>query len=140
VIFLSETKSLHSLVSPILNLLGFYLMTHVAPIGSCGGLILAWRAGVELESFITNKHNITSWCLSDPPSPHGFFLAYMALLKRKTKLLFGTLSLLLVRILTVPGYPLEISILCWTNMKNLEAILLLAPPTVHSEIALITMA
>ena len=41
VIFLSETKSLPSLVSLILNHLGFYLMTHVASIGSCGGLVLA---------------------------------------------------------------------------------------------------
>jgi hypothetical protein len=105
VFFLFETKSLPSLVSPIMNHLGFYLMTHVAPVGSCGGLVLAWRAGVELESFITNKNNISFWCLSDPPTLLGYFLVYIALQKRRTKLLFGTLSLLLVRILLVLGFP-----------------------------------
>jgi exonuclease III len=68
IIFLSETKISPSLASPILNHLGFYLMTHVAPSGSCGGLVLAWRLGVELESFISNKNNITSWCYLDPPN------------------------------------------------------------------------
>jgi exonuclease III len=61
VIFLSKTKASPSLVSPILNHLGFYLMTHVAPIRSCGGLVLAWSVGVELESFTSNKNNISSW-------------------------------------------------------------------------------
>ena len=42
-------------------------MTHVAPIGTCGGFVLAWRVGVELESFIFNK-NITFWCYFDPPN------------------------------------------------------------------------
>ena len=40
-LFLFETKSSLSLVSSILNHLGFYLMTHVAPIGPSDGLVLA---------------------------------------------------------------------------------------------------
>jgi hypothetical protein len=51
-------------------------MTHVAPIGSCGGLALTWRIGVELESFLTNKNNITAWCFSDPPN-HPWILSYI---------------------------------------------------------------
>jgi hypothetical protein len=68
VLFLFETKSSPSLVSSILNHLGFYLMNHVAPIGTCGGLVLAWRLGVELECFPTNQNNISAWCFSDPPN------------------------------------------------------------------------
>jgi hypothetical protein len=43
-------------------------MTHVAPIGTCGGLVLTWRLGVELECFHTNRNIISAWCFSDPPS------------------------------------------------------------------------
>jgi exonuclease III len=56
ILFLSETKSPHSLTSSILNHLGYYSMIHVAPIGSSSGLVLAWRLGVELESFCEQKH------------------------------------------------------------------------------------
>jgi exonuclease III len=41
VLFLSKTKLSPSLVSHILNHLGFFLMTHVAPSSTCGGLVLA---------------------------------------------------------------------------------------------------
>jgi hypothetical protein len=63
-------------------------MTYVAPIGSCGGLVLAWRAGVELESFITNKHNITSWCLSDPPNSPWIFSCLYGPPEKKNKAAF----------------------------------------------------
>jgi exonuclease III len=68
VLYLSKTKSYPSLVSSILNRLGFYLMNHVASIGTYGGLVLAWRLGVELECFLTNQNNISAWCFSDPPN------------------------------------------------------------------------
>jgi hypothetical protein len=68
ILFLFETKSSPSLISFILNRLGYYSMTHVAPIGSCGGLVLAWRLGVELEFFLTNGNNISAWYYSDPPN------------------------------------------------------------------------
>jgi hypothetical protein len=68
ILFLSETKASPSLSSPILNNLGFYSMAHVAPTGLSGGLVLAWRTGVELECFLFSKHNIFAWCFSDPPN------------------------------------------------------------------------
>jgi hypothetical protein len=67
IIFLSETKSSPSSVSSILNLLGFFLMSLVSPVGSRGGLALAWRPGVDLECFSSNKNLISAWCFSDPP-------------------------------------------------------------------------
>jgi hypothetical protein len=69
VLFLSETKTSPSLSSSILNNLDFYSMAHVAPTGLSGGLVLAWRTGVELECFLFSKHNISAWCYSDPPPP-----------------------------------------------------------------------
>jgi exonuclease III len=77
VLFLSKTKSSPSLVSSILNCLGYYLMTHVAPIGSSGGLVLAWRLGVELECFLTNQNNISAWCFLTLPIVLGYCLVYM---------------------------------------------------------------
>jgi hypothetical protein len=68
VIFLSETKTSPSAACPILHRLGFYSLAHVPPIGSKGGLLLAWRSGVDLECFVTNKHSISAWCYSDPPN------------------------------------------------------------------------
>jgi hypothetical protein len=68
VLFLSETKSPPPQITSILNRLGFFLMIQFAPIGSSGGLVLTWRPGVELECFISNKHNISAWCYSDPPN------------------------------------------------------------------------
>jgi hypothetical protein len=67
IFFLSEIK-----ISPpsnllLLNRLGFFLLTQVAASGSSGGLVLAWRPGVDLECFSTNKSNIFVWCYSDPP-------------------------------------------------------------------------
>jgi hypothetical protein len=42
-------------------------MTHVPPSGSKGGLLLAWRHGVNLECFSTDVNKINAWCYSDPP-------------------------------------------------------------------------
>jgi hypothetical protein len=67
VLFLSETKTASSSASNILNRLGFYLLVQVPPSGSRGGLLLAWRDGVELECFVQNKNFISAWCYSDPP-------------------------------------------------------------------------
>jgi exonuclease III len=66
ILFLSETESPPSLVSPILISLGFFSMSHVASAGFSGGLV-AWLIGVDLECFISNKNNITAWCFSNPP-------------------------------------------------------------------------
>jgi hypothetical protein len=43
-------------------------MTQFTLAGSSGGLVLTWRLGVELECFIYNKHNISSWCYLHPPN------------------------------------------------------------------------
>ncbi|XP_059430102.1 uncharacterized protein LOC132163748 [Corylus avellana] len=88
VLFLSETKTSPSQVSSILNRLGFYLMTQVASIGSSGGLVLAWRLGVELESFLTNKNNITAWCYSDPPNCPWILSCIYGPSEKKNKLAF----------------------------------------------------
>ena len=93
VIFLSETKTSSFLVSPILNHLGFYLMTHVTPIGTCGGLVFAWKVSVELKSFISNKNNITSWCYSDPPNSPWILSCIYSPSKKKIKAAFwGSLT------------------------------------------------
>jgi exonuclease III len=68
VLSLSETKASSPLSSLILNHLGFYSMAHVAHSGLSGGIVLAWCTGVELEFFLSNKHNNFAWCYSDPPS------------------------------------------------------------------------
>jgi exonuclease III len=88
VLSLSDTKFSPSLVCPILNHLAFYLMTHVAHSGTCGGLVLAWRLGVELESFISNKNNISAWCYFDPPNSPWFLSYIYGPSKEKNKLAF----------------------------------------------------
>ena len=67
-LFLAETKSSHSQVSFILNRLGLFHLSIVPPIGSRGGLVLSWCPGIDLECFITNKHNISTWIFFEPPS------------------------------------------------------------------------
>ena len=88
VLFLSETKASPSLSSFILNQLGFYSMAHVAHSGLSGGLVLAWQTGVELECFLTNKHNISAWCYSDPPSSPWIFSCLYGSPKKRNKLAF----------------------------------------------------
>lgn len=68
VIFLFETKSCPLDACIILNRLGFILLAHVSHVGSKGGLLLAWRNGVELECFVTNINTIIAWCYTDSPS------------------------------------------------------------------------
>jgi hypothetical protein len=38
------------------------------PSGTKGGLLLAWRHGVDLECFLTDVNKISAWCYSDPPN------------------------------------------------------------------------
>lgn len=51
VLFLSETKVLPSISTPILRQLRFFLMVHAPPFGSKGGLLFAWRTNVNIVSF-----------------------------------------------------------------------------------------
>jgi len=66
ILFLSETKTTVVVVCNIMNSMGFFLMAHAPPTSTKGGLLLAWRTGVELECFITNVNIMTAWCYSDP--------------------------------------------------------------------------
>ena len=52
-------------VSTILNRLFFFLMTQSASCGANGGLVVSWRPGIDLASFITNKNHIAAWCYFD---------------------------------------------------------------------------
>jgi ribonuclease HI len=63
---LSETKTQSDTAIVILNNLGYFLLSHVSPIGSKGGLLLAWRLGVHLEYFSSTVNTINAWCYSDP--------------------------------------------------------------------------
>jgi hypothetical protein len=67
ILFLSETKTQSATAIVILNTLGYFLMSHVSPIGSKGGLLLAWRLGMHLECFSSTVNTINAWCYSDPP-------------------------------------------------------------------------
>jgi len=40
-------------------------MVHAPHIGFKGGLLLAWKPGVDLECFQTNANIISAWCYSD---------------------------------------------------------------------------
>jgi len=68
VIFLYETKALPFVTSVIMNNLGFFLMSHVPPFGSKGGVLLVWRNGVDLVCFLTNVNTTNAWCYSNPPN------------------------------------------------------------------------
>ena len=68
VLFLSETKLHPDNATVILNCLGYFKMTHVAPSGSKGGLLLAWRHDVDIECISATVNIINVWCYSDPPN------------------------------------------------------------------------
>jgi hypothetical protein len=51
VLFLSETKLQSSHAIAILNILGFFMMSHAPSSGSKGELLLSWHHGVDLECF-----------------------------------------------------------------------------------------
>jgi hypothetical protein len=101
-------------------------MCQFATVGSSGGLVLAWRLGVDLECFISNKNNISAWCYSDPLTLIGFSFVSVVLLTKEINLPFGTPLLLLVKVLQVLGFALETSTTFWINQKSLEVGMLLA--------------
>jgi exonuclease III len=68
ILFLSETKSHSAVTIVILNSLGYFLLSHVFPNGFKGGLLLAWRHGVDLECFLSIVNTINAWCYSDSPN------------------------------------------------------------------------
>jgi hypothetical protein len=66
VLFLSETKMHPNNAVVILNSLGYFHMLHAPPSGSKGGLLLAWRHGVDIECISSSVNIINVWCYSDP--------------------------------------------------------------------------
>jgi hypothetical protein len=68
ILYLFETKIPPSAACIILNGLEFFSMVHAPPYGSKGGLVLAWKLGVDLECFQINVNIISVWCYSDPPN------------------------------------------------------------------------
>jgi exonuclease III len=68
VLFLSETKMHPSSATVMLNGLSYFKMAHAPSSGSRGGLLLAWRHGVDIECFSVSVNKINAWCHSDPPN------------------------------------------------------------------------
>jgi hypothetical protein len=65
ILFLLETKTQSAAAIITLNSLGYFLMSHVSPIGSKGGLLLACQHGVDLECFSSTVNTINAWCYFD---------------------------------------------------------------------------
>ena len=118
ILFISETKSSPPQVSATLNRLGFFLMNQVAATGASGGLVLTWRLGIDLECFVTNKNNISAWCYSDPPMPHGSSPVCMVPQTGRIDRISGTLLLLLEISLKPLGCVLGTLTPFWLNLKN----------------------
>jgi hypothetical protein len=76
-------------VSFTLNMLGFFLMSQVAPSISSGDLVLSWHRGVDLECFITNKNNIYAWYYYDPLHSPWILSCVYGPPKRRDKLTFS---------------------------------------------------
>lgn len=47
--FLCETKNVRSVVNPIITKLGYKNSFMVDPIGAAGGLVVAWKIGINLK-------------------------------------------------------------------------------------------
>ncbi|KAK3037266.1 hypothetical protein RJ639_029678 [Escallonia herrerae] len=70
ILFLSETLSPSSKISPILNSLGFFNQCFIPPHGDkklSGGLCLAWKNGIDLEITFQNNNLINALVFLDPP-------------------------------------------------------------------------
>jgi hypothetical protein len=52
ILFLFETKTQTAHAIVLLNSLRFFFMSHALPTGTKGGLLLAWRRGVDLVFFL----------------------------------------------------------------------------------------
>jgi hypothetical protein len=67
-IFLSETKIPPSSSQLSLSQLGFPFLIHAPPSGRKGGLVVAWKAGVEVEQINQSSSQISCLIFSDPLS------------------------------------------------------------------------
>ena len=85
---LLKPKSPPPQVSAALNRLGFFLMSQVAAPSSSGGLVLSRLPRVDLESFTSNKNNISTWCYFDPPQSPWILSCVYGPLNRSDRLDF----------------------------------------------------
>jgi hypothetical protein len=66
-IFLSETKVQPQAIQSTFNRLGYPFLLQVPPSGLRGGLVVAWKPGVEAEPVILDQNQISCLIYSDPP-------------------------------------------------------------------------
>jgi hypothetical protein len=133
ILFILETKISWPQVSATLNRLGFFLMSQVVATGTSGGLVLSWRPGVDLECFVSNKNNISTWCFSDCPQSPWILSCVCGPLIEVIEWLFRTPLLLLEIVLKPLGCALGILTLFWFNLRNMVEDLLLALLTALSK-------
>jgi hypothetical protein len=67
ILFLFETKTAPFVSTLILHQLRVTLMVHAPPSGSKGGLLLAWKIGINIVSFYVSCNIICVWYCSDDP-------------------------------------------------------------------------
>jgi hypothetical protein len=67
IIFLSETKVHAQRIRFVLNQIGFPFWLQIPPIGSKGGLCIAWKYGVDIEPIQHDSNHISCLVYSDPP-------------------------------------------------------------------------
>jgi hypothetical protein len=67
VIFLFETKVHAQRTQFVLNHIGFPFWLQIPPIGSKGGLCIAWKHGVDIEPIQQDSNPISCLVYSDPP-------------------------------------------------------------------------
>jgi exonuclease III len=67
VLFLSETKVKSPRIEKLRSSMSFFYSHCVDCVGKTGGLVLFWKAGIELEVVFENKYVMASLIYSDPP-------------------------------------------------------------------------
>jgi hypothetical protein len=68
IIFLCETKTFLQPDHNPLSFMGFPFLLQVPPVGSKGGLVVAWKMGTDIEPVFLNNHQISFLVYSDPTS------------------------------------------------------------------------
>ncbi|KAK2998563.1 hypothetical protein RJ639_023543 [Escallonia herrerae] len=121
IIFLSETLSSSSKLSPLFDSLGFLNKCFVPPTGKkpAGGLCLAWKMGVDIEITLQNNNIINGLIFSDPSNqPWMMSMIYGPPHSANKRSFWEDLSSVLSLVLFV----WEILMQLWINLKNSEEI------------------
>jgi hypothetical protein len=66
-------------------------MLHAPPSSTKGGLLLAWRHGVDLVCCSSSTNILSAWCYSDPPDSPWLLSCIYGPSVHKNKLCSGTL-------------------------------------------------